>query len=320
AEQGTVNTANLDGYRSIADRGLLLNGAAGAINAAALSDAEGMPFSLVNEAGALDIVHLGNRNLVANSARVYGSSANNAAQPNWQTDPDQTGPQVTDLASSGYTLTASSRLGVIYQVSDFGGRFDTVVHFTDGSSATLTMRAPDWFGVQVVPAPVAGSGLDAQRALGVFLATDQADTAFAPATNLNVVEAVTSVQRLAADGFGDFTGKQIDRITFQNPVSNANYANSTPATGSGFAIIAATLRDITVAPPACPADIGVQGGVPGQDGVLDNNDFVIFIDYFFSQNPLADRGVQGGVPGSDGIWDNNDFIVFIDQFFAGCGS
>ncbi len=70
---------------------------------------------------------------------------------------------------------------------------------------------------------------------------------------------------------------------------------------------------------ACgPADVGRQGGAHGADGVLDNNDFIVFIDLFFSQSPLADRGTTGGVPGSDGAWDNNDFIVFIDQFFAGC--
>jgi hypothetical protein len=69
---------------------------------------------------------------------------------------------------------------------------------------------------------------------------------------------------------------------------------------------------------ACAADIGSTGGVPGVDGHLDNNDFVVFIDYFFNQNPLADRGSTGGVPGSDGQWNNNDFVVFIDQFFTGC--
>ncbi|MDP1661924.1 MAG: GC-type dockerin domain-anchored protein [Phycisphaerales bacterium] len=71
--------------------------------------------------------------------------------------------------------------------------------------------------------------------------------------------------------------------------------------------------------PACgPADVGRQGGAHGADGLLDNNDFIVFIDLFFSQSPLADRGATGGVPGSDGAWDNNDFIVFIDQFFTGC--
>ncbi|MDP1660806.1 MAG: GC-type dockerin domain-anchored protein [Phycisphaerales bacterium] len=50
----------------------------------------------------------------------------------------------------------------------------------------------------------------------------------------------------------------------------------------------------------------------------DNNDFVVFIDLFFNQQPAADMGRQGGLLGSDGLFNNNDFVVFIDQFFAGC--
>jgi hypothetical protein len=75
----------------------------------------------------------------------------------------------------------------------------------------------------------------------------------------------------------------------------------------------------TFSPVFCgAADLGSTGGIPGSDGVLDNNDFVVFIDYFFTTNPLADVGSTGGTPGSDGAWNNNDFVVFIDQFFAGC--
>jgi len=70
--------------------------------------------------------------------------------------------------------------------------------------------------------------------------------------------------------------------------------------------------------PPCPADLGTQGGVQGSDRVLDNNDFVVFIDLFFAGLPAADVGAQGGVHGSDGAFDNNDFVVFIDLFFAGC--
>ncbi|HZW08257.1 MAG TPA: DVUA0089 family protein, partial [Phycisphaerales bacterium] len=33
----------------------------------------------------------------------------------------------------------------------------------------------------------------------------------------------------------------------------------------------------------CLADLGVQGGTPGQDGQLNNNDFIVFIDHFFNQ-------------------------------------
>ena len=75
---------------------------------------------------------------------------------------------------------------------------------------------------------------------------------------------------------------------------------------------------MTIAAPACPADLGAAGGEPGQDGLLDNNDFIAFINYFFEQNPLADKGVAGGEPGSDGLFDNNDFIAFINYFFDGC--
>ena len=66
------------------------------------------------------------------------------------------------------------------------------------------------------------------------------------------------------------------------------------------------------------ADIGVQGGVYGHDGVLDNNDFVVFIDLFFAGDARANVGSAGGEPGNDGAFDNNDFVVFIDRFFTHC--
>jgi hypothetical protein len=68
----------------------------------------------------------------------------------------------------------------------------------------------------------------------------------------------------------------------------------------------------------CNADIGKQGGVPGFDGVLDNNDFIAFINAYFSSNLRADFGTTAGQPGSDGLLNNNDFIAFITAFFAGC--
>jgi hypothetical protein len=78
-------------------------------------------------------------------------------------------------------------------------------------------------------------------------------------------------------------------------------------------------RDIVAGITQCGgADIGSEGGAQGFDGVLDNNDFIVFIDLFFGQNPAADLGSEGGAQGADGIFDNNDFIVFIGLFFAGC--
>ena len=80
-------------------------------------------------------------------------------------------------------------------------------------------------------------------------------------------------------------------------------------------IVAIDLPDVV---PTCTADVGAAGGEPGQDGLLDNNDFIAFINYFFEQNPIADMGMAGGEPGSDTLFDNNDFIAFINFFFAGC--
>lgn len=68
-------------------------------------------------------------------------------------------------------------------------------------------------------------------------------------------------------------------------------------------------------PPCGPSDVGRQGGFNGHDGVLDNNDFVAFVNYFFANNAIADFGSSGGTPGADGLFDNNDFVVYVDAFF-----
>ncbi len=91
-----------------------------------------------------------------------------------------------------------------------------------------------------------------------------------------------------------------------------------PNTGFGGGTIDRGCYEAQFGSAICPGDIGRTGGVPGADGERNNNDFVVFIDYFFSANPLADVGRTGGVPPGDGVFDNNDFIVYIDQFFTPC--
>jgi hypothetical protein len=100
-----------------------------------------------------------------------------------------------------------------------------------------------------------------------------------------------------------------------NPYTLTGWSNRAQYTGVATAMVRAVGR---VPAPPCPADIGMTGGTPGSDGLLDNNDFVVYIDRFFAHDASADVGSTGGAPGADGAWDNNDFIVFIDQFFAGC--
>lgn len=52
--------------------------------------------------------------------------------------------------------------------------------------------------------------------------------------------------------------------------------------GPGTLTSAASLSFVGV---PCPADLGVPGGGYGQDGVLDNNDFIAFIGRFFAGCP-----------------------------------
>jgi hypothetical protein len=84
--------------------------------------------------------------------------------------------------------------------------------------------------------------------------------------------------------------------------------------------LASNPAELRIIRPCGGADVGATGGVftGCGDGVLDNNDFVVFIDLFFSGSVIADVGSQGGVPGADGQFNNNDFVVFIDMFFSGC--
>jgi hypothetical protein len=202
-----------------------------------------MPFTLVSQAGVLDIVCLGDRRYVANAARNWGSAANNGLQPAWLPNSDLTGPQVSNVTGLNAVFGPNSSLGVLYQVSDGGGRMDMVLTFTDNSSATVTLRAPDWYGDHSPPAP--GPGVAAQRKLGVYTATGSTDVANAD-NPLNVTEAVVTTASLQSGGFGNFAGKQLASITFQNPVSNTTtYANSTPANASGYAIIAATVGGLS---------------------------------------------------------------------------
>ncbi|MFT3684663.1 MAG: GC-type dockerin domain-anchored protein [Phycisphaerales bacterium] len=91
-----------------------------------------------------------------------------------------------------------------------------------------------------------------------------------------------------------------------------------PANATGYQGDTLAVTGLKV-PTVCTADVGSQGGLPGPDGSLDNNDFIAFISAFFDNNQsAADLGAQGGLPGADNALDNNDFIAFINAFFTGC--
>jgi hypothetical protein len=111
----------------------------------------------------------------------------------------------------------------------------------------------------------------------------------------------------------------LDPFTFTEPLCNGTLEVKLTLASTSTTIGLNANLQAAGAPAGCgPADLGRQGGLPGSDGSLDNNDFIAFINYFFASDPLADQGIQGGLPGHDGHFDNNDFIAFINHFFAGC--
>ncbi len=112
---------------------------------------------------------------------------------------------------------------------------------------------------------------------------------------------------------GRFSGTATDELTItETSIADTGIYDCVV---SGLPCGAASSEPVSV---RCAADLGAVGGVAGSDGVLNNNDFIVFINYFFAHDANADVGGTGGVPQPDGVWDNNDFIVYIDAFFGGC--
>jgi hypothetical protein len=78
------------------------------------------------------------------------------------------------------------------------------------------------------------------------------------------------------------------------------------------------------------ADIAQTDGTPGPDGQVDNGDFALFFNLFFTSScpncgqpaapacNAADIAQTDASPGPDGCIDNGDFGLFFVQFFAGC--
>jgi hypothetical protein len=196
------------------------------------------------------------------------------------------------------TLTATTgSSGAEWDVSgDIGGGATDLSH-------TGTMYSPSLHTPQYV-----GDGVGTYTAVGSFQ--------YGMAAPLGV-----TVHGSAGAGY-DFDGA--GNCSYTRIV--VSWAGMTDATAKGVPVNNWTVTSQSgtdwghaINPPSpCVADVGAAGGQPGNDGVLDNNDFIAFITYFFNTDPHADVGSSGGLAGSDGLYDNNDFIAFINAYFAGC--
>ncbi len=230
-ESGVPDDAT--GYRSISDRGLDFTAG---VPSNPLSD----DFLLVDMAGALDIVHLGDRNVTDNGNRPWDPSPDGddiGIQPSWLPNSDQTGPQTTILGTP-ITLDSSSSAAVLFQISNGGGAFDVTFGFQSGGSTTSTLFGSDWFG-------------------GSFAGTAGVDSGFADA-NLNLTIGTVDLSASA--------GEVLTSISFDNSL-NPN---------SAVAILAANVDTTGLGSNYCstnPNSAGLLGtmGATGSNVVASND-------------------------------------------------
>ena len=132
---------NLNGYRSISDRGLDFSAGVPAQPLLA-------PYAFVTTPNTLDIVHLGNRNTVSGGLWAFDATPDAddiGVQPAWLTNADQSTPQATTLAQP-ILLDGTSEAALLFQISNGGGSFDVVFTFQAGAPVIATVSGGDWFG------------------------------------------------------------------------------------------------------------------------------------------------------------------------------
>ena len=183
---------NLDGYRSISDRGLNWQGGTPAATNGVFGE-----YMFVDQPLVKDIVHLGNRDQRWPFDPTPDGD-DRGVQPNWLPNPDQRGPQTTTLTGL-IRMDQTSSASVLMQVSDGGGNMDIEFGFTDGSTFVATDGVGDWFG-------------------GPFPGTDSFDRGRTPgAASLNCDERTVDLSGQA--------GKVLQSISFQNASNQgAGYA------------------------------------------------------------------------------------------------
>ena len=221
-----------DGFRSISDRALIVDGASMSVGDLT-SIASGLSYDVVDAAGVLDILHLGNRNTVDGGNWMFDAMADGddiGIQPDWLPDSDQsTTVQVID---PGIGLGTDAEIGFLYQASNGGGDFDVTLGFADATEVTVTLNAPDWFGPFGGMPGAPGPGVALQQNLGTdFTGAENIDSGD-PGATLIVTEAVVSASALGTDLGFDVDGKTLTSLTFGN-ASNPD---------AGHAVVAITVR------------------------------------------------------------------------------
>jgi hypothetical protein len=266
--QAHENRTDLNGYRSISDRGLLFdpNGTTlNAFNYGGTIGYQGLQYQVYSTPLQLDIVHVQAAGMYRGGGAVgnfkpntqtYPSPTDNTTQqgwlPAWLAGVPSTGQATYDHSVVTSSMTglsavfgANTKLGLIYNMTNASGNvltFITTLNFTDGSSVQVTCDATDWYAGNGNTTPCAASlpatfpaGVETHRILGIYNAVQNVDRADAASNGqLKVVETIISTASLTAAGT-NVTGRTLSSITFSN-------LSSTDA-GTNLEIFAATLRD-----------------------------------------------------------------------------
>ncbi len=315
-EAGQPDSAS--GFRGISDRALVVDGAAGSLGTASIVGGTGLPYTIITTPGILDLVHLGDRaRHWAYETTIPGANANVGIRPTWDASSDHTGIQTTVIAL-GLPMFANSELGFLYQISNSGGAFDVILGFSDGSSVTVRLAGPDWFGTPTVAA--GGPGVTRQARLGgntaVWTSANNNDSGTIAPTNqrLSVIEGVMTAAQIQTAGFGNIAGKTLTSIGFGNAV----YPAPASAANRGYAIFAATHRGSAVFPPTASGAATPANVIAGQNTLLTvtpvlgsgspNNITTVTVDassLVLGTVPLNDNGINGDLTAGDGIWSRS---------------
>jgi hypothetical protein len=211
--QGTTDT----GYTSIGDRGVILNGST-------VYNSPSFTTTVTSTQGARDF-----------TSASSGLSYHYVSTPNANdiVALTQFGPSAdTTTLAQPIVLGKNSNIGVLYDYSSGGGKFDVTLGFSNSTSVTVTLAAGDWTNVGVespaapVPAPLAGvatQSLVQQAGFGHgdgFV--DGVGNTNSPYIQqpLEMVQAtLTEASLLSGKGF-DIDGLTLTSIDFDNRVGN----------------------------------------------------------------------------------------------------
>ena len=277
---------NLDGYRSISDRGLNWQGGSPTVTNGVFGE-----YVFVDQAFVPDIVHVGDRDQRW-PFDLTPDGDDRGVQPNWLPNPDQRGPQTTQLANL-IRMDASSSASILLHVSDGGGNLDVEFSFTDGSTYVDNIGVGDWFG-------------------GPYPGSDSFDRGRTPnAASLNMDERTVDLSGQA--------GKILQSISFQNASNN----------GAGYAIFAMNVVGCAECASGALAQINNLGGGTGASiSTTSNGSLGCDLNWTVSGGPANALGiwligtssfavpVSAILPGCSGTINVDSPLIFNDALDA----